>query len=1193
MYNNRPFLQRIRLSVVLLIGLFCCEHGLAQFYTGSEMTFGRKRVQYEKFFWMYYRFDGFDVYFNRNGKNLALYTANYIQNHLSEMEKLMGFQSQQGLRFIVFNRLSDYKQSNIGYLDEASEVGYNTGGITRFLGNKVFLYFNGNYVDFEKQIRQGIAELLLAQAIQGTKVGTQYKNSYLMDLPYWFTGGLASYLTHPWDEIMDERMQEAIQQKNYKYISGLEGEEAAFAGHSFWYFVAQTYGEEAIPRCIRVVASERKLEKTFNIALNVKFKILMKQWRDFYLQENSKILRDSIVYKEILKNTNRTDRTYDHFVLNPYGKEAAFVSNHLGLAKVFIQTLNPPQRHCIYRIGASINDKPDYSFPILAWHPNGHILGIIVEEKGRTTLILYDLQKKHKKAAFRYPIEIFDKVTGFSFSKDGRSIAVAASSNGQSDIYLFHLGAGTTKQITFDIYDDQNPIFIPETDFLVFSSNRPNDSIKKNEKFEIAPSLPLGHNLFAYDLKQNENILVGLTKENPLVSLSQPRPLGPQMLAYLNNAFGETNLSVGKFGKTISQIDTAIHYRNTFHSGMVSDYPGGLLSIDIAPNRGEYAQVRKDHGRYVLGIQNLEPIAKQTEVIPIPSKTIQPTKYKAQVLKRQEEKQKKQFYLDSLSRAATKDTTGKAKEILQKSLYVQSFLKLRNAEVSDLNRLSDYDIWLLKRYGFWENTRGQAADSVRVILCDTSKKEQLTEVCTRGQAADLDSILLSPNHPLYKTLCKFNGRYSKYTDTNYIQDSLDRRFFSSNQDSVMEINFPKIAPKQNIYNVEYSINQATAQLGFNYLNACYQAFTNASGPLYLNSNVNGFAQISITDLMENHRFIGGVSISFDLTNTEYLFSYENMERRLGHQFVFHMANYNQNRIFPPYKQNTFDMYYIIKYPITPVSQLRGTIFARYDRTILKSFEYQTLVEPTYRSTRVGLKAEWVYDHSRFISQNIYFGTRGKVWFEYYQGIIHSKDNLFVVGVDFRDYRRLYKTLIWANRIAISSSFGQSKLVYYMGGVDNWIAPRFNRDVQTDPNQHYAYQTLATNMRGFIQNIRNGNTFAVLNSEIRFPIFQVLSPMPVKSAFLRHLQLIIFGDVGSAWSNWNPWSKDNLFYKQTIVDNKLTIELDKDANPFVGGFGFGLRCQLLGYFIRGDLAWGVENGIVHKKPVFYFSFCTDF
>ena len=75
------------LVAALLLALFCASSH-AQFYTGSSQTFGRKRVQYNRFFWTYYRFDGFDVYFTARGKNLALYTANYVQNHLDEMENL-------------------------------------------------------------------------------------------------------------------------------------------------------------------------------------------------------------------------------------------------------------------------------------------------------------------------------------------------------------------------------------------------------------------------------------------------------------------------------------------------------------------------------------------------------------------------------------------------------------------------------------------------------------------------------------------------------------------------------------------------------------------------------------------------------------------------------------------------------------------------------------------------------------------------------------------------------------------------------------------------------------------------------------------------------------------------------------------------------------------------------------------------
>ncbi len=69
----------ILLSILLTV---LPQQAKAQFYTGSNLTFGRKRIQYESFFWTFYRFNGFDIYFNRKGKNLALYTASYVQNHL-------------------------------------------------------------------------------------------------------------------------------------------------------------------------------------------------------------------------------------------------------------------------------------------------------------------------------------------------------------------------------------------------------------------------------------------------------------------------------------------------------------------------------------------------------------------------------------------------------------------------------------------------------------------------------------------------------------------------------------------------------------------------------------------------------------------------------------------------------------------------------------------------------------------------------------------------------------------------------------------------------------------------------------------------------------------------------------------------------------------------------------------------------
>ena len=167
------------------------------------------------------------------------------------------------------------------------------------------------------------------------------------------------------------------------------------------------------------------------------------------------------------------------------------------------------------------------------------------------------------------------------------------------------------------------------------------------------------------------------------------------------------------------------------------------------------------------------------------------------------------------------------------------------------------------------------------------------------------------------------------------------------------------------------------------------------------------------------------------------------------------------------------------------------------------------------------------------------------------------------------------------------------IIYYMGGVDNWILASFDNGTSIDYTQNYAYQTLATNMRGFRQNIRNGNNFVVLNSELRFPVFSYFMDRPINMKFIKDFQIVAFGDLGTAWTGWNPYDPSNSLYNTQISDGNLDITVTELKEPLVGGIGFGLRTTLLGYFIRGDVAWGIQDGQIAKKPRYYVSFNLDF
>ncbi|MDE5735900.1 MAG: hypothetical protein K2H65_02340, partial [Bacteroidales bacterium] len=547
--------------------------------------------------------------------------------------------------------------------------------------------------------------------------------------------------------------------------------------------------------------------------------------------------------------------------------------------------------------------------------------------------------------------------------------------------------------------------FIPGTSLLVFVSNRPDDTIRKGQKFEVAPSMKKGTNLFAYDLKKGGVTLFQMTDEQERVRLSNPNPIDSRRLLFLTNAAGKTDLAAGGFGRVMDHVDTAIHYRRTFESVPFSNRPAGLREIDAAAKAGVYTSLGLENGRYVLAVEPLS--ALRDELYPkLPPPTLAPpTAFKSEILDKIARMERRKAIADSLEAAAAADTAQaeSAGAATPRTGRHRQGLALHAARHEDRSDTTAFDRYLAARAAAG---LGAPLAEVPALMSDTADARRQSPVAT-------DST-------------------TPMADGDPFADTVPTR----------------VPPKQYTYRPEFSINQATAQLGFSFLNTTYQAFTNSSSPIYLNSDVNGFTQISLSDLMENHRIIGGFSFSFDFTTFEYLLSYEYLERRLGHQFVFHIINRNDNSMnVEPYKQNTYNGYYVMKYPLSPVSMVKGTVFARYDRTVFKSYEWNSLVEPMQQQLKVGLKGEWVYDRSRFVVQNIYYGTRGKVFAEYYQGIVHDNQNLFVVGVDFRDYRRLYKTLIWANRIAASTSFGQQKLVYYMGGIGGWLLPRFNSDVK--------------------------------------------------------------------------------------------------------------------------------------------------
>ncbi len=77
--------------IILLTGLFVFLNVSGQFYNGHQMTFGKNKVQYFDYYWMFYRFDDFDCYFNEYGRELAQYAADYASKKIEEVEDFFDY----------------------------------------------------------------------------------------------------------------------------------------------------------------------------------------------------------------------------------------------------------------------------------------------------------------------------------------------------------------------------------------------------------------------------------------------------------------------------------------------------------------------------------------------------------------------------------------------------------------------------------------------------------------------------------------------------------------------------------------------------------------------------------------------------------------------------------------------------------------------------------------------------------------------------------------------------------------------------------------------------------------------------------------------------------------------------------------------------------------------------------------------
>lgn len=1155
-----------KFSRIFFISLAFIFPALATTAQVNSVTFGKNRIQYKKFKWQYYQTKNFNVYFYAGGQELAKYTAQVAEKELPQLEAAAEYSLQRRANIVLYNEFADYQQTNIGLETDA----LNTGNVTRLVNNKLVVYYDANHANLRRQIRQGIADVITKNVLFGDDLGEVAGNQTLLDLPVWLTDGYVAYLGENWSTDLDDELKSEILSGDYNKFSKFAFEKPLIAGHAFWYFIEEKYKKENVTYFLYLARIYKNLNKASQQITKLTFKQLQQQFMEYEDDKYSKdVLRRRAYPKgnyidglDISKRLN-----YFRFNVNPNKRNNDYVVTQFkkGIVRVILNTGDGNKT--LLKFGTrSYDAEINPNYPLMAWDPKGTRISVIYKTEGHLKLFVYDVLSDLKQYTFDLT-DHFDQVQDVKYMTDSRTLLLSAVKNGHTDIYTFGLEHEKLTQVTNDVYDDLDPSIVafPNKTGIIFSSNRPNPAAKTGDT--VIPS----NNRYNIFLITNFGNKAELNQITQLTDLKYGNARFP--MQYNNNHFtfvsdenGIDNRYAGFFTTKAEGLDTLV-----------------LIGSDILHN-----PTKKE-------VDSTLRVYKKTDI-------------------------------DSVAVVAVSSDSAYTFPL---SNYPSSLAETRiagdNNQVSEVTRESDSKT--LYKLKIDENTlRRRNISAPPTEYAKKLMRESRLTTVKPAAAGNNNPATISPANA--KDSTKKQDDFFQTEFENNPADTASRRttknnrvIETSNKEESNVLARAKLYPYKPL---KFSVDYGSVAFTNNVLVNRYQTYENGSGPITLNSGtpLSGLLRLGTSDLMEDIKITGGYKIGTNLKDNEWLLNYQNLKRRIdwgltyyrnAQDIDFQVTTGSSTPVFILGKEFTNLYQANISYPFDVTKSVRLSTGIRSDNDVLNAEQQLpiTLLVKNSRTLYSVTHLEFVYDNSISTAQNIWNGARAKVYMDWNRQVnkVQFADgpNTYNVGFDARYYYPIYKNFIWAGRAAGDFSFGNQKLIYYLGGVDGWLM--FGSNTKKDGSdryfsthnppvndQDYAFQSLAVNMRGFIQNVANGNNALVFNSEFRLPVFTTLFDKTINNAFIRNFQLIQFTDLGTAWNGgFKGIRRPEIAYNDNTggLPDAVTVRVKAGGiGPFAGGYGFGARSTLLGYFIKFDAGWPM-SGFFKGKPVTYFSLGLDF
>ncbi|MCU0403517.1 MAG: hypothetical protein MUE99_03130 [Chitinophagaceae bacterium] len=936
----------------------------------SSVEFGKNRIQYRKYNWRYYQTPNFNIHFNEGGLELAKYVLQLAEEELGSIESFTETGLQRRANVVLYNSYDDMQATNIGLVNNIPDV----GGLSRLVNNKMILYFNSDHNDLRRQIREGIARILVDNRLYGENIGEIAGNTALLDLPQWLTDGYVAYVAENWSVAMDDKLKNALLAQEYRNFYQFAFKDPKLAGHAFWNYIANNYKRENVTYFMYLSILYKNLNSASLRICKKKFKDLL---AEFMEKETDKYYEDIRGRRNMPKGSIsitedvNEKRDFFRFAPNPNVRSYTYaVAEYIkGFYRVALYE-NYTNKTVLIKNGIRTpmhERNPNY--PIMSWDGRGTRLAVIYWEKDKTKLMIHDVVNKANNRKIDLP---FDQVQDAQYFLDHRKLVMSAVKNGHTDIFIYNIETGKVDQLTDDVWDDLDASYVtfPNKTGIIFSSNRPGPEVPGADT--VLPSRNR-FNIFLADYDEKAGFRQITQMSNlPFGNARYPMQYNVNHYTFVSDQNGVANRYAGFFTTSAAGIDTLVFIgEEILRNPSFKEIDSTLQAWDLPePDSVGYIALTKD-STYTFPMTN---------------------------------------YQSSLLETRNAGDRGQVSEVTQ-----QSGLKL-------LYRLRVDSATLRRR-----NVSSKPTEYMRTEMLKARAQTGQPTVYNKGQQK-------SDTSDVKGFVTEFEEEEKKQTgeDTATTDDPL-KGFFGTMTDPRKYRKPTLEEAKLYKYKLKFSSDFLLGGISNNIIINRFQPYAGGQGPIQLNNgnNVSWAFVGSISDVMEDYRFSGGWKPGINFSDNEYFVSFDNFRKRIDWgAMVYRGANsnvwYDAARGLPG-KMITNIYQTKIVYPLDRVRSIRLYPSYRFDRLIAQSENFEMLGLPDITLSYANLRLEYVYDNSILKAQNIWNGLRYKV---YAETIIQTDreagkegQRTTNVGADFRYYYPIYRNFIWAVRGAFDASWG--------------------------------------------------------------------------------------------------------------------------------------------------------------------------